>query len=103
MSPWTSGDLVSVVSAVLYLLLGLAVQPRYRDSSDLLELLGTGLSLGTMLLVLLDPFRQMAGFTTSLLAIALDEERATLWLSAAVATTFLVRGLFVRGSRNSSF
>jgi len=76
--------------------LGVAVQPRYRYMGGVVELLGTGLSLGTMILVLVDPFRQMAGFATSLLAIVLDEGRSTFWLSAAVATGYLVSGVFRR-------
>ena len=91
MSPWTVGDIVSVIGAVPYAPLGRVIQPRYRNPRGLVELLGTGLSLATLMLVLLDPFRQMLGFTTSLLAIALDEGRATLWLSAAVAAIYLVK------------
>jgi len=90
MSPWTVGDIVSVIGAVTYAPLGWVIQPRYRSPGGLVEL------LGTLMLVLLDPFRQMLGFTTSLLAIALDEGRATLWLSAAVAAIYLVKDVLAQ-------
>ena len=96
MKPWSTGDIVSICCAVLYVPFGLLVQPRYRVARGLIELLGTGLSLGMLLLVLLDPLRQLLGFNGSLLAIALDEGRSTLWLSAAVASIYLVRDLFER-------
>ncbi len=98
MKPWTSGDIVSICCAILYVPLGLAVQPRYRTARGWIELLGTGLSLGTLLMVLLDPLRQVAGFGQSLLAMALDEGRATLWWSAAIAAIYLVRELFERAA-----
>ena len=84
---------------MLYVPIGLAIQPRYRTAPGWVELLGTGLSLGTLLLVLLDPVRQVLGFDRSLLAMALDEGRATLWWSAAVASIYLVKDLFDRSGR----
>ncbi len=94
MSPWTVGDLIAVLTSVAYTPLELAIKPGLRNASGIVQLLGTGISLGTLLLVLLDPFRQMAGYHTSLLQIALNEGRATLWVGAAVAVVYLVKDLF---------
>jgi hypothetical protein len=66
----------------------LRVHERPRDTA------GNG-----RLLVLLDPFRQLVGFRGSLLTIALDESRATLWWSAAVASIYLSRDLFAKPKR----
>ncbi len=79
----------------VWLPIGLALNAGYRNAAGWGILLGTGLSLGTLLLVVIDPFRQLAGFTDSLLTIALDEGRATLWWSAAIAIIYLVKDLFV--------
>lgn len=99
MKPWAVGDVVSICCALVYLP-GLAshrsgAECRLPQCSRLGILLGTGLSLGTLLLVVIDPFRQLAGFTDLLLTIALDEGRATLWWSAAIAIIYLVKDLFV--------
>ena len=94
MRPWEDGDIVSICCAVLYLPLGLYLQPTFRTARGWMELLATGNALGTLLLITFDPFRQMVGLHRSLLAIALEEGRATLWWSAAVAVIYLMKSLF---------
>jgi hypothetical protein len=96
--PWAEGDIISICCAIIYLPIGLKLNPAYRDPVGWTVLLGTGISLGTLLLVLIDPLRQMFGLGGSLLAVALDEGRATLWWSAAVAIIYLVKDLFVRAT-----
>lgn len=94
MKPWAIGDIVSIGCTVCYLPIGLYLNPRYRTASGWSILLATGVSLSTLILVLTDPVRQLSGFNQSFLAIALDEGRATLWWSAAVAVIYLVKDLF---------
>jgi hypothetical protein len=95
MKPWAAGDVISICCAIVYLPIGLRLNMSYRNPVGWTVLLATGISLGTLLLVLLDPLRQLAGVEGSFLAVALDEGRATLWWSAAVATIYLVKDLFV--------
>jgi hypothetical protein len=94
--PWADGDIVSIVIGVLYLPVGLLLRAHYRTAQGWASLLGTGISLGTLMLIVADPLRQMLGFPNSLLAIALDEGRSTLWWSAACAAIHLVKDLFER-------
>jgi hypothetical protein len=92
--PWADGDIISICCAIIYLPVGLYLKPTYRNAAGWGLLLATGISLGTLTLLLFDPLRQVIGFSRSFLAIALDEGRATLWWSAAVAAIYLVRDLF---------
>jgi hypothetical protein len=94
--PWADGDIVSVVCAIIYLPVGLYLKPGYRTADRCGLLLAAGISLGTLMLVLVDPLRQVADFSRSLLAIALDQRRATLWWSAVFAVIYLVKDLFER-------
>lgn len=102
MKPWADGDIVSIAVGILYLPFGLYLRPANRNASGWASLLGTGISLGTLLLIVADPLRQVLGFKPSLLAIALDEGRSTLWWSAACASIYLVKDLFERPVRRGA-
>lgn len=86
------GDLVSIGTAVVFVLLGL-LKPVNRTAERILLFLANGLSFGTMLLVLLSPLFQLAGVRANLLDIAVKEEKLTLWWAAAVAAINIIRTL----------
>lgn len=55
--------------------------------------LASGMSLGPLILIILDPLSATFGVTSSLLEIVLSEGRATLWRAAVVAPLYVVRDL----------
>lgn len=83
------GDLVSIGSAVLFLLIGL-LRPANRRPDRIVLFLANGLAFGTMALVLVSPVFQLAGVKANLLDIAVREEKLTLWWAAAVAAVNLI-------------
>ncbi len=96
--PWGAGDIVAICAAVIYLPLGLWLLPARRSAEGAGWLLATGISLGPLSMIVLDPFLQLAGSKLSLLNIVMNEGRATLWWAAAVATMHLVSELFAGAS-----
>jgi hypothetical protein len=92
-SPWGEGDLISIAIGVIVLMSGLIFAKKHRTVQAATVLLATGISLGPLLLILLDPVGQELGYETRLLGIALQEGRATLWWAAAVAILNLVRDI----------
>ena len=92
-APWGTGDVVAVCVGVVYLPVGLRLVPARRTAEGAGLLLATGISLGPLLMILLDPFMQLLGLSISLLEVVIKEGRATLWW-AAVATIHLVKELF---------
>lgn len=83
------GDLVSIGTAVLFLLLGL-LRPANRTPDRIVLFLANGLSFGAMVLVLLSPASQIFGMKANLLEIAVKEEKLILWWAAAVAAVNLI-------------
>jgi hypothetical protein len=57
--------------------------------------LGGGTSIGPLLLFILDPAVQLAGLHVSLLKIAVEEGRVTLWVGSVVATLYILRDRFL--------
>jgi hypothetical protein len=78
---------------VLVLLSGLALTPKHRTVQAATVLLATGISLGPLLMIIIDPLAQAFGFQPRLLGLVLAEGRATLWWAAAVASLYLVRDI----------
>jgi hypothetical protein len=92
-SPWGAGDLISIATGIVVLVLGLVFVERRRNFQSAAVLLGTGISLGPLLLIVFDPVAQIFGYGTSLLSIVLNEGRTTLWWAAFVASLYLVRDI----------
>ncbi|MCB8880954.1 hypothetical protein ACELLULO517_11975 [Acidisoma cellulosilytica] len=90
---WGIVDLLSIGIGVLVLMVFLATRKKCRTMQGVTALLASGISLGPLLLILADPFAQLLGFR-GLLEAALAQGRVTLWWAAAVATLYVVRGLF---------
>ena len=83
------GDLVSIGTAVIFLLAGL-LRPANRTPDRFALFLANGLSFGTMAMVLISPAFQVAGAKTNLLEVAFKDGKLTLWWAAAVAAANLV-------------
>jgi hypothetical protein len=86
---------------VIYLPLGLWLVPARRNAEGARILVATGISLGPLLMILIDPFVHLAGLHgiqllsgVHLLNIVIAEDRATLWWAALVATIYLLKELF---------
>jgi hypothetical protein len=92
-APWGEGDLISIAIGILVLVLGLIFVAKHRTVQAATVLLATGISLGPLLLIVLDPLAQELGYSTRLLAIVLAEGRATLWWAASVASLYLIRDI----------
>ena len=89
-APWGIGDLISIAIGVVVLVLGVIFVKRHRTVQAATILLATGILLGPLFLILLDPLGQELGYSTRLLSIVLSEGRATLWWAAAVASLYLI-------------
>ncbi len=70
------------------------LRPTQRTVHGVFLSLGGGTSIGPLLLFILDPIVQVAGFHVSLLEIAVEEGRVTLWVGSVVATLYILRDLF---------
>ena len=90
---WGAGDLFSILVGLVMLLLCLYLQPSRRNVPAATVVLASGMSLGPLLLIILDPIAQTSGLSGSLLEIVLSEGRATLWWAAVVAALYVVRDL----------
>lgn len=90
---WGNVDLFSIGLGLLVLTGFLAFRKKHRTTQGATALLASGISLGPLLLILVDPLAQLAGFH-GLLAAVLAEGRATLWWAAAVAALYVLRELF---------
>lgn len=90
---WGSVDLFSITLGVGIVIFFLLINKKHRDTQKIIVLLASGISLGPLLLILLDPLAQFLSYG-SLLAPVLAEGRATLWWAAAVATLYVLRDLF---------
>jgi hypothetical protein len=91
--PWGEGDLISILIGLIVLIFGLMVAEKNRNVQSATVLLATGISLGPLLLIILDPLGQELGYRTRLLTIVLSEGRATLWWAACVASLYLVQDI----------
>jgi hypothetical protein len=102
---WGKGDLISIVFAVAVLVIFTAIRKKHRTGQGVTVLLAAGLSLGPLLLILLDPIVQVTGLSNgpiaeslglkgrSLLELVVGEGRTTLWWAAAVAAVYVIRDL----------
>ena len=93
-TPWGNGDLFSIAIGILVLIAGITIKQRRITIPLMISLLGTGISLGPLLLIICDPFSQYFGFHVKFLEIVLNEGRATLWWASAIAAIYLIRGIF---------
>jgi hypothetical protein len=104
---WGKADTFSISVALVVCLFFLAVRRKHRSAQGFVTLLGTGLSLGPLLLILLDPVVQYFGLGTyswaasiglhpgdSLLELVIREGRAILWWGSGVALIYIVKDLF---------
>ncbi len=91
---WNTGDLFSVGVGLVTLCLRMWLRPAQRTLHGVFLALGGGTSIGPLLLFILDPVAQLAGFHVSLLEIAVEEGRVTLWVGSVVATLYILRDLF---------
>ena len=91
---WGAGDLFSIFIGMAVLMVCLCLQPRHRSVPSATVILASGMSLGPLLLIAIDPITESLGLTGSLLQLVLDEGRATLWWAAIVAGLYVIRDLF---------
>jgi hypothetical protein len=90
---WGPGDLFSIFTGLVVLLFCLYWQPRHRTVPAATVILASGMSLGPLLLIALDPITESLGITGSLLDVVLNEGRATLWRASIVTALCVVRDL----------
>jgi hypothetical protein len=88
---WGVGDLFSIGVGLLVLGVCLGFVPRHRNVRSVSAVLASGMSLGPLLLIILDPLAELLG--VGLLKIVLEQSRATLWWAAVVASLYVVRDL----------
>jgi hypothetical protein len=91
---WGAGDLFSIATGLFVLTLCLCLRPAHRTIPAASVALANGLSLGPLLLIILDPIAQVTGLSGSLLEIVLSQGRVTLWWAAVVASLYVSRDLF---------
>ena len=92
-SAWGAGDLFSIATGIIVLVLCLCLKPRHRTVPAASVALASGLSLGPLPLIILDPIAQAAGLSGSLLEIVLSQGRVTLRWAAVVASLYVSRDL----------
>lgn len=103
---WAKADIFSIAVAVVVSVFFLATRPKHRSAQGFVTLLGTGLSLGPLLLILLDPAVQYFGLGSyswaaflglhsgdSLLELVIKEGRTILWWGSFVALIYVVKDL----------
>ena len=91
---WGAGDLFSICVGIAVLMACLCLQPRHRSVPAATVIIASGMSLGPLLLIAIDPITESLGLTGSLLDVVLSEGRATLWWAAIVAALYVIRDLF---------
>ena len=93
-STWGTVDLFAICTGVMALLCGIAFNSQRRNIPQATVLLATGISLGPLLLIVIDPLAQYLGYPNRLIALVLSEGRATLWWACSVAVLYLLRDIF---------
>ena len=96
MTPWATGDLVSIACALIYLPMGLMIQLVRSTAPGCCFLLTIGMSVGIRPLVATDPMRQPPWLKRSFPAIALTEGRAALSWRMTCALIYPIRDVFRR-------
>ena len=91
--PWSTGDVVEILTALAYVVVGLWLNKANRKFDRIAVLLGTGLSLGPLLLIVADPLLQVLGLELNLVQLVVLQARAVLWWGAAVAVLYIMKDL----------
>jgi hypothetical protein len=92
-SPFGTGDLISITVGIAVWALAVIFVEQNRKLEKWPLLVATGMSLGTLGLLVAEPVAEVALGSTKLLTIVMSEGRGTLWWGALVASIYLVRDI----------
>ena len=95
MSPWENGELISLVFGVIFVFVGMLLHRKELSRDKVFGLAANGLTMGPLLMIVLDPLNKYIGAVDmDLLQAAISEARLTLWWAALVAAVNMVLTLF---------
>lgn len=95
MSPWGNGELISLVFGVIFVFVGMLLHRKELSRDRVFGLAANGLTMGPLLMIVLDPLNKYIGVVDmDLLQAAISEARLTLWWAALVAAVNMVLTLF---------
>jgi hypothetical protein len=91
MNPWGNGELISLVFGVIFVFVGMLLHRRELSRDKVFGLAANGLTMGPLLMIVLDPLNKYIGVVDmDLLQAAISEARLTLWWAALVAAVNMV-------------